>query len=100
MARKVEVSLIDDLDGSVATGTVRFGIDGKHYEVDLSDEHASELRGLLEPYIKVGRRGTPFSSEDASEIRAWAQKKGYVVSDRGRLNQDIIAAYRKSHGSK
>lgn len=100
MARKVEVSLIDDIDGSVATETVKFGVDGLHYEVDLSDEHAQELRDTLTTYIKAGRRATPFSAEDASEIRTWAQKKGYSVSDRGRLNQDIITAYRKAHGSK
>jgi hypothetical protein len=100
MARKVEVSLIDDMDGTVASETVKFGIDGLHYEVDLSDEHAEELRALLAQYIKAGRRATPFSAEDASEIRSWAQKKGFSVSDRGRLNQDIITAYRKAHGSR
>lgn len=100
MARKVEVSLIDDMDGSVAAETVKFGVDGLHYEVDLSAEHAKELRNSLSAYIKAGRRATPFSAEDAAEIRSWAQKKGFDVSDRGRLNQDIISAYRKAHGSK
>lgn len=100
MARKVEVSLIDDIDGSVAAETVKFGVDGLHYEVDLSEGHAKELREAMAPYIKVSRRATPYSAEDAAEIRAWAQKKGFQVSDRGRLNQEIIAAYRKAHGSK
>jgi len=100
MARKVEVSLVDDLDGSTAAETIRFGVDGLHYEVDLSEEHIQDLKDALEPYIKAGRRAMPYSAEDASEIRQWAQKKGFQVSDRGRLNQDIIAAYRKAHGSK
>lgn len=100
MARKVEVSLIDDLDGTVAAETVKFGVDGLHYEVDLSSGHAKELRAALNTYIKAGRRATPYSAEDAAEIRSWAQKKGFEVSDRGRLNQDIISAYRKAHGSK
>lgn len=100
MARKVEVSLVDDLDGTSATDTVRFGLDGLHYEVDLSPEHAEELRAALQPYIKAGRRATPYSAEDAAEIRAWAQKKGFDVSDRGRLNQDVILAYRKAHAGR
>jgi hypothetical protein len=100
MARKVEVSLVDDLDGSSATDTVKFGLDGLHYEVDLSPEHAEELRASLRPYIKAGRRATPYSAEDAAEIRRWAQKKGFDVSDRGRLNQDVIMAYRKAHSGR
>jgi hypothetical protein len=100
MARKVEVSLVDDLDGSSATDTVKFGLDGLHYEVDLSTEHAEALREALRPYIKAGRRATPFSAEDAAEIRSWAQKKGYDVSDRGRLNQDVIMAYHKAHSGR
>ena len=44
MAQKVQTFLIDDLDGSDAEGTVRFGLDGEQYEIDLSNEHAKELR--------------------------------------------------------
>jgi hypothetical protein len=35
MAQKVQVLLIDDLDGS-ETGTVIFAIDGTEYEIDLN----------------------------------------------------------------
>ena len=38
MARQVQTRLIDDLDESEATGTVRFGYEGGEYEVDLNDE--------------------------------------------------------------
>ena len=36
MARQVQTLLTDDLDGSDAAGTVRFGYEGVEYEVDLS----------------------------------------------------------------
>jgi hypothetical protein len=44
VARKIQTLLIDDLDGSTAEGSVRFGLDGTEYEVDLNAGHARELR--------------------------------------------------------
>ena len=44
MAQKIQTLFIDDLDGSDAEGTVRFGLDGAEYEIDLNAGHASELR--------------------------------------------------------
>ena len=43
MAQKVQTLFIDDLDGSEAAGTVRFGLDGTDYEIDLNTEHAQAL---------------------------------------------------------
>ena len=40
MAQKVQTLFIDDIDGSAAEGTVRFGLDGTEYEIDLNAEHA------------------------------------------------------------
>lgn len=42
IAQRVRVILEDDLDGSPAT--VSFGLDDVSYEVDLSEEHAAQLR--------------------------------------------------------
>ncbi len=44
MAQRVQTLLIDDLDGGEAEGTVRFGLDGAEYEIDLSAGHADALR--------------------------------------------------------
>ena len=44
MAQKVQTLFIDDIDGSAAEGTVRFGLDGTEYEIDLNAEHAQQLR--------------------------------------------------------
>ena len=47
MAQKIQTLLIDDLDGSAAEGTVRFGLEGTEYEIDLNAKHAKELRNAL-----------------------------------------------------
>ena len=56
MARVTQVSLVDDIDGSVASSTVGFSLDGKTYELDLSDKNAGKLRNALEPFVASARR--------------------------------------------
>ena len=58
MAQKVQIILEDDLDGSAATQTVAFGLDGTAYEIDLNDDHATSLRELLAGYIAHARKVT------------------------------------------
>lgn len=55
MAQKVNIILVDDLDGSEAHETVAFGLDGDQYEIDLSSEHAAALRQSLITYAEKGR---------------------------------------------
>jgi hypothetical protein len=105
MAQRVNIVLVDDLDGGDATETVSFAIDGATYEIDLSDKNASKLRDALAPYLgharKVsgGRRGPRKAAASASLgpsprlVRDWARSNGYEVSDRGRVPADVIAAY-------
>ena len=47
MAQKIQVVLIDDIDGGDADETVRFSLDGTHYEIDLSASNAARLRNAL-----------------------------------------------------
>src|SRR5437867_399314 len=56
MARKVEVKLLDDTDGSQADETVAFGVDGSNYEIDLSHKNAERLRSDLEKFLHAARR--------------------------------------------
>lgn len=104
MAQQVKVLLLDDLDGSAADETVKFGLDGRDYEMDLTSEHASELREALAQYINVSRKlskmGAPMKrttvppKRDTKAIRAWAQSHGHEnLSDRGRIPEEIIAEY-------
>lgn len=113
VAQKVQVLLVDDLDGGEADETVTFALDGVTYEIDLTTDNADKLRGLLGPYVDGGRRtggragrgraakGASrggAASQDTAKIRAWAKEEGYEVNDRGRVPAQIREAYEKAHG--
>jgi nucleoid-associated protein Lsr2 len=107
MAQKVETLLIDDLDGSHAEGTVRFGVDGADYEIDLSASHAQQLRDALAPYISAARRTATSSRRagqkgikppDPTEVREWARAQGIDVKDRGRVPTELIAKFKAATG--
>jgi nucleoid-associated protein Lsr2 len=112
MAQVTQVSLVDDLDGSEASGTIGFSLDGKAYELDLSDENASRLRDALAPFVASGRRsggGQRRSSakgsgarmtdrENTAAIREWARQHGHQISDRGRIPGSVLEAYKNEIG--
>jgi hypothetical protein len=111
MAQKIQTFFIDDLDGSEAEGTVLFGLDGTQYEIDLSTDHAKELRTALARYIDAGRRVTgaarrarqngrrsPANGISNAEVRAWAKARGLDVKERGRIPADLIAQYQAAAG--
>lgn len=99
MAQKVEVVLIDDVDGSKADETVTFSLDGTHYEIDLAAHRAGQLRAALEPWIasarRVNARGAKAtrSGGDVAKIRQWARSTGRAVNERGRISAELRAAY-------
>lgn len=117
MAQKVNIVLVDDIDGSEATQTVSFGLDGTTYEIDLNDDHAAELREALAGYVgharKVsgGRRnrggsrssggngggGGAAGGASAREIREWARSNGHDVPERGRIPAEVREAYESAH---
>jgi hypothetical protein len=106
MARKTVVILEDDLDGSEADETVNFGVDGADYEIDLTTEHANELRQILRRYIDAGRKTSggrgrqtrrPAAGVDARAIRLWAVENGLPVNTRGRIQAEIVEKYQAAH---
>ena len=56
MAQSVRLVLIDDVDGTEADQTVTFALDGVSYEIDLNDQHATQLRHDLGAWIEHARR--------------------------------------------
>jgi hypothetical protein len=56
MAQKIEVQLIDDLDGSVAVETVEFSYEGVLYEIDLNETNAFRLKEVLRIHAEKARR--------------------------------------------
>ncbi|MEO5874113.1 MAG: Lsr2 family protein [Streptosporangiaceae bacterium] len=112
MARKIEVLLVDDLDGGTADETVTFSLDGAHYEIDLSSANAKKLRSALQPFVDKGARqsgtakrgraaGRPVrgtsSRERSADIRAWAKGQGIKVNERGRIPASVVEQYEAAH---
>lgn len=108
--RKVIHSLVDDIDGLPAAGTVRFALDGVDYEIDLSSEHRERLLEIMDPYVvrarRLGRvhqaRGvTPSAGPDlaySETVRAWALEHGWNPASSGRLSKAVVAAYEETRG--
>src|SRR3954453_281473 len=100
MATKTIVTMHDDLTDEPADTTVSFGLDGRDYEIDLTDANAEELRGMLDRYIAAGRKvggkrrrrqgPSPSADVDPKAVRAWAAAKGYEVSNRGRIPAAVV----------
>jgi hypothetical protein len=110
VAQKIQVLLIDDLDGSEAEATVRFGLDGTEYEIDLNAEHAQPLRDALSRYVQAARRAgggarrparggrRAAGGVDSTEVREWAKAQGIEVKDRGRVPAKLVARFKAATG--
>jgi hypothetical protein len=113
MASITKVHLIDDLDGSEASDTLSFSLDGRQYQLDLSDKNANRLRDTLAPFVASARRSggqgrsgggpnasqrPPTDRERTTAIREWARQHGHKVADRGRIPASVIDAYDKAAG--
>lgn len=110
MAQRVQVILVDDLDGGEATETVEFALDGVTYEVDLSNANAAQLRDSFAQWIGVARRsggrrqtrrraggGSGASRDELARMREWGRENGFKVSDRGRVSKELQDAYAAAH---
>jgi Lsr2 len=103
MAHRVTVELEDDLDGGPADETLRFGLGGSEYEIDLSKKNASTFRRQLAPYIEHARKAgsrprrrpvrTASRRERSGDIRAWAKDHGIAISERGRIPASVVEQY-------
>jgi hypothetical protein len=106
----------DDLDGSPDAETIRFSYNGASYTIDLSKKNRTAFEKAIKPYIDVaekssgrragaagarrtraGGRRRRSSAIDLSVVRAWARENGIDVSDRGRIAQTTIDAYRDAN---
>jgi Lsr2 len=103
VARRTQVLYVDDIDGSDADGTVRFGLAGVNYEIDLNVKHADQFTKAIGPFIAGARkvsssrgpaRGALPYRHDQPDVRAWARTQGLTVSDRGRIPVDVLASAR------
>jgi len=112
MAQKVQTLFIDDIDGGEAEGTVRFGLDGTEYEIDLSASNAEALRSALARYVEAARRApgsatrrpgrngrrASASGLSTTEVREWAKAQGIEVKDRGRVPAELVVKFKAAAG--
>jgi hypothetical protein len=115
MAQRVQVILVCDLHGDETPGTetIAFSVDGSAYEIDVCEQHASELRDGFARYVGVarraggrgstrpsgsGRRRRSRGSGDAARVREWARSQGLAVPERGRIPADLAAKYAAANG--
>ncbi|WP_412177047.1 histone-like nucleoid-structuring protein Lsr2 [Microbacterium testaceum] len=107
--------LVDDLDGSVLEDgqgkQITFSVEGRAYEIDLSDRNADKFYSAIAPFVDAARsvsrgggaasrrpRGARRSSDvDLGAVREWARANGHTVSDRGRVPATILDAYAEAN---
>mgnify|MGYP001218776287 FL=1 len=104
LSRKTVVEFTDDLDGSHAHATVRFGLEGQVYEIDLSEKNLTALRNFLRPYIHAARKVRDGVAEpdlkrvetdvDPRAVRQWARARGIEIPARARVPQEIVEQFR------
>jgi len=110
MATKHIAQITDDLDGTILEQgegkQITFSVEGRAYEIDLSDRNADKFYKALTPYVDAARsvksgtstRGSQSarakSDFDLGAVREWARANGHTVSDRGRVPATIVDAYK------
>jgi hypothetical protein len=112
VAQKIQTLYVDDLDGSEADGTVRFGLDGADYEIDLNAAHAQALRDALARYVAAARRAgagarrparsgrkAAASGLNTTEVREWAKAQGIEVKGRGRVPAELVVKFKAATGA-
>lgn len=123
MARKVMVTLVDDLDNTeIQDGkgeTVGFALDGTQYEIDLTDKNAKALRTAFTKYVEAARKvsnrgtargvrhinsarsaGTGRDRNRTQEIRSWAVGQGLLKENsRGRIPNTVVEQFEAAQAS-
>jgi hypothetical protein len=116
VAQKLVKLFVDDLDGSEANETIRFGFEGVTYDIDLSSVNAQEFRDTMRPFVEHARRVARSQTartaasrtdgprsvsasqrrSDLAAARKWLRGQGETVSDKGRIAAVQLQKYRTS----
>lgn len=109
MAQSITVVLTDDIDGSEATETVRFALDGTWYEIDLNSANAEKMREVIGEWTSRGRKSGAGPSRTVNStdrgprkrepdpqnaaIREWAKANGHEIGGHGRIPSNVRELY-------
>jgi hypothetical protein len=118
MAKRTQILLIDDIDGSEAKDSIEFGINGQLWSIDLSEAHLKELMDGLSKFIDAGtalgkyhvgpgRKGAISTARRVpagvnrdrnAAIRAWCETQPDItISSRGRIPDWVVAKFEAAH---
>ncbi|GAA2580862.1 Lsr2 family protein [Actinomadura fulvescens] len=112
MAEKV--IRVDDIDGSEGGDVAKrdFEILGRMFTIDLSDDNHKRLTEALETValyidksVEVKRAGKGRKAPSPAkvkgytnaEVREWAGRKGVEVPERGKISDEVYAAFINDH---
>lgn len=104
MAKKFIEVVTSDLSGEQSDDVqaVKFSLDGRAYEVDLTPQEREELGSALRVYVAKARRsasskssggkssGFAHSAKELKAAREWLRLRGHEVSDRGRIRKELL----------
>lgn len=97
--RRTTTSLVCDVTGQTAERTVRFSVDGTHYELDLANETLALFYEEVGKWSDLARKvkaptaRRKRANNDTGALREWARANGYGVSDRGTVAKEVRIAY-------
>lgn len=108
MAQHITVLIESDLSGKPDAETVSFGLDGKEYAIDLTEQEAAAFRKALDRYVRKARRVSANGKATRSAkvtmigpepavIREWAKREGHTVPTKGRIPAVVREAYAAAH---
>lgn len=113
----IETMVCDLHQGSeheAEAGTIEFTYKGTDYKIDLCVPGDERMDRAMAPFIEAAQvvtrsrtrtrqrnraasNGNGSGKTENDQIREWARKEGWDVSDRGRIANEIIAAYKDAH---
>ncbi|MDL4770844.1 MULTISPECIES: histone-like nucleoid-structuring protein Lsr2 [Thermomonosporaceae] len=112
MAEKV--IRVDDIDGSEASDVAKrdFEVLGRTFTIDLSDDNHKRLHEMLDtlaPFIENAAEVKPAGKGRKSgrtakikgytngDVREWALNEGVELSERGKISDEVYAAFIETH---
>ena len=95
----------DDLDGTEGATTVKFGLDGRSYEIDLSEKNEKASRKTLEKYLDAATQAAKSPAAAGGRKRRYRSRtprhkehpataaRGREINDCGRIPTDLMQRY-------
>jgi Lsr2 len=104
MAKKIQTTIVDDIDGASGAKPVTFGLNGVAYRIDLAPKNEEKLHNALQEFINHAAKQRPTTAKatgkrserdyDIVKLREWAAKKKIDLPQRGRIPAAIVERFK------